>query len=61
MSRAHMRSKSSWRQVCTQRSCTRSFLEGRIRERTLDLPNAELVAGRVTGLVYDGQRVAAVR
>ncbi|MEV5958635.1 FAD-binding monooxygenase [Streptomyces sp. NPDC051987] len=41
--------------------CTRPFLEGLIRERTLDLPNVELVAGRVTGLVYDGQRVVAVR
>lgn len=61
MSRAHMRSKSSWRQVCTQRSCTHPLLEGLIHERTLGLPNAELVAGRVTGLGYDGQRVAAVR
>ncbi|MFF3909670.1 FAD-dependent oxidoreductase [Streptomyces sp. NPDC001848] len=41
--------------------CTRPFLEGLIRERTLGLPNVELVAGRVTGLVHDGQRVAAVR
>ncbi|MEW2515622.1 FAD-binding monooxygenase [Streptomyces sp. NPDC046870] len=41
--------------------CTRPFLEGLIRERTLGLPNVEPVTGRVTGLVYDGQRVAAVR
>ncbi|MEU1369203.1 FAD-binding monooxygenase [Streptomyces sp. NPDC005803] len=42
-------------------SCTRPLLEGLIRERTLRLPNVEMVAGRVTGLVYDRRRVEAVR
>ncbi|MFH9089909.1 FAD-dependent oxidoreductase [Streptomyces sp. NPDC017673] len=41
--------------------CTRPFLEGLVRERTLGLPNVEPVAGRVTGLVHDGRRVTAVR
>jgi 2-polyprenyl-6-methoxyphenol hydroxylase-like FAD-dependent oxidoreductase len=42
-------------------SSSRPLLEGLVRERTLRLPNVETAAGRATGLVYDAERVAAVR
>jgi 2-polyprenyl-6-methoxyphenol hydroxylase-like FAD-dependent oxidoreductase len=42
-------------------SCSRPFLEARIRRRTLALPNVELRTGRVTGLTYAAGAVDAVR
>ncbi|MBO1334335.1 NAD(P)/FAD-dependent oxidoreductase [Streptomyces sp. VRA16 Mangrove soil] len=41
--------------------CGRPLLETLIRERTLRLPNVQTAVGRVSGLVYEGERVAAVR
>jgi 2-polyprenyl-6-methoxyphenol hydroxylase-like FAD-dependent oxidoreductase len=40
---------------------TRPFLEGEIRRRVRDLPGVSVVAGRVTGLDFDGNAVTEVR
>ncbi|MEV6284110.1 FAD-dependent monooxygenase [Kribbella sp. NPDC051770] len=40
---------------------TRPFLESRVRQRTLALPNVRLVAGRADGIGFTGDRVTSVQ